>query len=532
VTSTRKFNIVSGSERQLVRGARLVRNTHPDQTIEVSLRLRPKSETKHRELRTALERPGFNPMTRAEYENTHGADPADLERIRKFAREFDLKVHETGTELARRTVVLSGKAGNLQRAFNVELKEYTHPRGNFRGRIGAISMPAEYSEIVRGVFGLDNRPQALPHFRRMPTTTGIKSHTATISHDPNELAQIYNYPPGDGTNQCIGIIELGGGFRTEDLNNYFGSLNINEPQVVAMSVDGGTNRPGDPIDADIEVMLDIEVAGAIAPGTKIVVYFAPNTDQGFLDAITTAIHDTTNLPSVLSISWGSPESEWTPQALINLDEALQAAAAMGVTVCVASGDYGSSDGLNDGNNHVDFPASSSFALACGGTTLQTSNLQIVNETVWNDLPNGGATGGGVSDVFPLPSYQNGFNVPLPTVQTGGRGLPDVSGDADPYTGYNVLVDGESMVIGGTSAVAPLWAALLVRMNQKTGKPVGFLNPLIYSQAVEASGFRDITEGNNGAFTATGGWDACTGLGTPNGTRLLATLTSRPGERAA
>ena len=532
MTSTRKFTIVSGSERQLVRGARLIRNTHPDQTIEVSIRLRPKSEAKHRELRSNLERPNFTPMSRTDYENILGADPADLERIRKFAREFDLKVRETGTELARRTVVLSGKASDLQRAFNVELKEYSHPKGNFRGRVGTISVPAEYMEIIRGVFGLDNRPQAEPHFRRMPTTAKIKSHTATLSHDPNELAQIYDYPAGDGSGQCIGIIELGGGFAVNDLNNYFGSLNINEPQVLAMSVDGGANTPGDPNGADGEVMLDIEVAGAIAPGAKIVVYFAPNTDRGFLDAITTAIHDTTNLPSVLSISWGSPESQWTLQALTNFDEALQAAAAMGVTVCVASGDNGSSDGVNDGNNHVDFPASSSFVLACGGTTLQTSNMQIVNETVWNDLPNGGATGGGVSNVFPLPSYQNGFNVPLPSGKTGGRGVPDVSGDADPNTGYNVLVDGESMVIGGTSAVAPLWAALLARMNQKIGKPVGYLNPLIYSQAVEASGFHDITEGNNGAFSATSGWDACTGLGTPNGTRLLAMLTSKPSERAA
>jgi kumamolisin len=199
---------------------------------------------------------------------------------------------------------------------------------------------------------------------------------------------------------------------------------------------------------------------------------------------------------------------------------------MGVTVCVASGDNGSSDGVNDGNNHVDFPASSSFALGCGGTTLQASSTQIVNETVWNDQPSGGATGGGVSDVFPLPAWQTGFGVPSPSGQTGGRGVPDVSGDADPNTGYNIRVDGENAVFGGTSAVAPLWAALVARMNQQLGKPVGFLNPLIYAQAVEASGLHDITQGNNGSFKAAQGWDPCTGLGTPDGAPLLAALAGK------
>jgi kumamolisin len=272
------------------------------------------------------------------------------------------------------------------------------------------------------------------------------------------------------------------------------------------------------------VLLDIEVAGSIAPGAKIVVYFAPNTDQGFLDAITTAIHDTTNNPTVISISWGGPESSWTSQALTNFDQAFQAAGAMGVTVCVAAGDNGSTDGVSDGSNHVDFPASSSFALACGGTTLQTSNEQIVSEVVWNDLPNGGATGGGVSNVFPLPTWQNGFNVPAPSVKGGGRGVPDVSGDADPNSGYNILVDGQNEVVGGTSAVAPLWAGLVARINQKMGKSIGFLNPLIYAQAVETSGFHDITQGNNGAFSAAVGWDPCTGLGSPDGVPLEAALT--------
>jgi kumamolisin len=424
--------------------------------------------------------------------------------------------------------MLSGTVSSLEKAFNVEVKEYSHPQGNFRGRTGAISVPAEYADIVKGVFGLDNRRQAEPHFRRLQTSDGLKAHAAADSNDPNEVAEIYNFPAGDGTGQCIGIIELGGGFRLDDLSTYFASLNINLPQVISVSVDGGSNSPSNPNSADAEVMLDIEVAGAISPAAKIVVYFAPNTDQGFLDAITTAVHDSANQPSVISISWGSSESQWTAQALSNFDDAFQAAAAIGVTVCVASGDNGSSDGVKDGKNHVDFPASSSFALGCGGTTLHASNGQIVEEVVWNDLPTGGATGGGVSDVFPLPSWQDGFHVPSPSGQSGGRGVPDVAGEADPNTGYNILVDGENAVIGGTSAVAPLWAALVARINQELGKPIGFLNPLVYAQAVESSGFHDITKGNNGAFSAGVGWDPCTGLGSPDGVRLAAALTGTAG----
>ena len=459
MTSTRKFSVISGSERQPVRDAQLIHNSHPDQTIEVSLRLRSKSEAKQGELKSALQKPGFKHMSRAEFENAHGADPADLKQIEKFAQEFGLKVHEDGTELARRTVKLSGTVSNLQHAFQVELKEYSHPKGNFRGRVGTISIPSEYAEIVRGVFGLDNRRQAEAHCRRLLSPEGRrhKTDTSTGPHNANEVAQLYDYPTGDGTGQCIGIIELGGGFQLDDLSTYFSSLNINQPQVISVSVDGGSNSPSTPDSADGEVMLDIEVAGAIAPGAKIVVYFAPNTDQGFLDAITTAVHDSTNQPSAISISWGSAEANWTSQSLTNFDEAFQAAAAMGVTVCVASGDNGSSDGVNDGRNHVDFPASSSFALGCGGTTLQATNGEIVSETVWNEQPSGGATGGGVSNVFPLPTWQDGLDVPAPSVQGGGRGVPDVSGDADPNTGYNILVDGESAVFGGTSAVAPLWA---------------------------------------------------------------------------
>ena len=271
-------------------------------------------------------------------------------------------------------------------------------------------------------------------------------------------------------------------------------------------------------------MLDIEVAGAVAPGARIVVYFAPNTDQGFLDAITTAIHDTTNAPTIVSISWGGAESTWTQQSLTNYDQALGEAAALGVTVMVASGDSGSSDGVSDGKAHVDFPASSPNVLACGGTSVRASGTTIASETVWNDGASGGSTGGGISDVFPLPSWQANAGIP-PSANAGGRvgrGVPDVAGDADPETGYAIVVDGQNEIFGGTSAVAPLWAGLVALLNQHRGTSLGFVNPELYAHP---SALHDITSGTNGAYTAKAGWDACTGLGSPNGTALEAALTT-------
>jgi kumamolisin len=289
-------------------------------------------------------------------------------------------------------------------------------------------------------------------------------------------------------------------------------------------VDQGTNAPtGSANGPDGEVMLDIEVVGSIAPGANIAVYFSPNTDAGFLDAVTTAIHDTTNKPSVISISWGGPESSWTAQAMTAMDEAFQAATTLGITVCIASGDNGSTDGAS--GNNVDFPASSPHALGCGGTSLHATATTITTEVVWNDGSSGGASGGGVSNFFPVPSWQQDIKVTDSTgtsVALTMRGVPDVAGDADPDTGYNVRIDGTNTVIGGTSAVAPLWAALIARINQLNKTPAGLLNPLLYGNP---KALRDITQGNNGGFNAVTGWDACTGLGSPNGPALTATLST-------
>lgn len=509
---------LSGSHRQPMEGARVLGPVDPQERITVSVYLRARENSN---LAGELQRHIVGqqqPLSRHEYAARHGASAEDIATVERFASAHALTVEEK--HAARRLVVLSGTAEAISVAFGTQIHQYEYEGTTYRGRTGSLSIPTELASIVTGVFGIDNRPQARPHIQF--------NASATQSFTPLQLAQIYDFPANSkGTGQTIGIIELGGGYRNDDLTTYFGRLGLPVPTMVSVSVDGGENAPTTANSADGEVALDIEVAGGLAPEARIVVYFAPNSDAGFLDAITTAVHDATNKPSVISISWGQAESGWTKQAIEQMDQAFQAAAALGVTVCAAAGDNGSSDGVQDGLAHVDFPASDPYVLGCGGTSLQGTNGTITSEVVWNDNPTSSATGGGVSDAFDLPSWQVNAHIP-PSVNPGsrvGRGVPDVAGDADPQTGYSVLVDGQSAVVGGTSAVAPLWAGLLARINQQRGKPVGYLNPTLYQSVPQASAFHMITSGNNGSYKAGPGWNACTGLGSPDGARLLKALPS-------
>jgi kumamolisin len=528
VASKTKRIQLAGSHRAVPAGSGLIGPVNPDEHIEVTLRIRPRGEmtAAHRDLALKRKHKERKYLTREEHAANYGASPEDIAKIASFAQAHNLMV--THSSAARRSVWIAGSALQMSAAFGVQLQEYDHPEGGtFRGRTGPIMIPAELEGIVVGVFGLDNRPQARPHFRIRKTSFSQAAQAATNSQfTPVQIAQLYGFPKSlDGSGQCIGIIELGGGFNTRDLQAYFSNLGVGSPDVSSVSVDHATNTPThNPNGPDGEVMLDIEVAGAVAPKARIVVYFTPNTSQGFLDAVTHAIHDTVNKPSVISISWGGPESTWTDQAIQQFDQAFQAAATLGITICIAAGDDGSSDGVRDGQAHVDFPGSSPNVLDCGGTRLNASDTTIASEVVWND-PEGGATGGGISDVFPLPDYQKAAGVP-PSANSNkqvGRGVPDVAADADPSTGYTVRVDGEDTVVGGTSAVAPLWAGLVALLNQSLGKPVGFLNPTLYGLSAQRDVFRDITSGNNGAYKAGTGWDPCTGLGVADGTKLLNAL---------
>lgn len=506
-----------GSERAPLPGATVSGTVNPEEIVRVTVILRHKAG--------APKLVSGQHITHQQFEQKHGADPNAIAAVEQFAQQAGLSVEESSAR--KRRVVLSGTIAALTKAFGADLQCFRAPRfkHEFRGRTGSLSIPADLQESVIAVLGLDNRPIAKPHFR----TVKPAAAAAAVSYTPPQVAALYNFPTDvNGSGQTIAIIELGGGYQASDLSNYFSALGITEPSVTAIPVDGGANTPGG--DADGEVLLDIEVAGSIAPGAAIAVYFTPNTDQGFIDAITDAAHDTTRNPSVISISWGGSEDSWTAQSQAAMNAALQDAATLGVTVTVAAGDNGSTDGVGDGQLHVDFPASSPYALACGGTTLEASGNQISSETVWNETASQeGATGGGISRVFPIPAYQSAANVPVqPETNFAGRGVPDVAGNADPATGYQVLVDGQQEVVGGTSAVAPLWAALVALMNQKLGKRQGLLNTAIYG--LNGTGFNDITTGNNddsnlGYYSAATGWDPCTGLGSPDAAALISALQS-------
>lgn len=554
---------VPGSARTALPGAKVVGDVDPQERIAVTVRVRPRVASVRRvsaaEIGAQLPRERQY-LSREEFAATRGADPEDLAKIETFAHQHGLSVVQSS--IPRCSVVLSGTVAALSKAFGVKLKHHKSGDITYRGRTGPVYVPRELRAIVEGVFGLDNRPAAKPHYRLLDggqhraapahmargaqktgrkTKGGVTAKNAPDgSFSPPEVARLYNFPIGlDGKGQCIALIELntprdprfptknvGAGYTMADLNSFFSKLGIPTPNITAVSVDGGANLPGLNPGADGEVLLDIEVAGAVAPGARVAVYFAPNTDQGFLDAITTAIHDNVRKPSVISISWGGPENAWTDQSARAFDQAFQDAAAVGVTVCCASGDNGSDDGVGDGRAHADFPASSPHALGCGGTALRGNGTTISEEVVWNEGPQGGAGGGGISNLFPRPTYQAKAKIPKSLSGKRGRGVPDIAGDADPATGYRVVVGGKQIPIGGTSAVAPLWAGLLALINQKLGQPVGFLNPLLYGPLAAPGVFHDIVSGNNdmngnlGGYKARKGWDACTGLGTPDGTKIL------------
>ena len=512
-----------GSERAALPGARLLGPANPTERLEVSVlvRRRARAELDERVAAISSGDRSVRRLTRDAFARKHAASSVDLSAVRRFARTHGLAVAHS--DAVRRTVVLSGTVAQFEAAFAVQLQQFEHPGGTYRGRTGLVHIPAELDAVIEAVLGLDNRPQARPHFR-LRSTAGGHAGVAAGSFTPPQVAALYGFPAGTGTGQSVAIIELGGGFRPADLATYFKGLGVTSPKVSVVSVDHAANSPtGSANGPDGEVLLDIEVVGAIAPGTDIVVYFAPNTDAGFLDAVTTAIHDTQNRPAILSISWGGAESSWTAQALQAFDSAFQSAAALGISVCVAAGDSGSSDGASDGQDHVDFPASSPHVLSCGGTTLRATGHEIASEVVWNDGTAGGATGGGVSAVFARPAWQSGVKDVArrgQSIALNQRGVPDVCADADPETGYAVRIDGTDTVIGGTSAVAPLWAALIAIINESTGKAVGFINPQLYQSP---GSLRDVSQGNNGDYDAAAGWDACTGLGSPDGAKLLKLL---------
>jgi len=530
------YRALEASERKPRSGAKRTGAADPNEVFTVSVRVRRRSDAPPLpDLANLAATPIGEKqyLSREDFAAHYGAAQADLDKIAQFAQTNGLEVVESS--IPRRTVVLKGTAAQMGKAFAVELGIYESKNEKYRGREGAVHVPTDIAEIVEGVFGLDNRQMARPMNRRSTRKPAdITPAQATVPLTPPQVAQLYGFPASpNAAGQTIGILEFGGGYKLSDVQLFYNSVGVPVPSITAVSVDGQPNAPGND-NFTTETLLDIDVSGSVARGAKIAVYFAPWSEQGWVDVVTKAVTDAVNKPSVLSISYGWPENEsidgltWSLAAIKAVNATFQEAAAMGVTVFVSSGDSGSDCGIGDKKAHVDYPGSDPYVTCCGGTTLSNVSGLTFTEHVWND---NGITGGGISDIFvppnfPLPVWQGWANIPG-SANDGhkGRGIPDIAGNADPDSGYQLFQNGVNIgAVGGTSATAPLYAGLTALMNAGTGEPAGYLNPNLYALPY-AYVYRDINDSlSNASGGAPGyksgpGWDACTGLGSVNGTAL-------------
>jgi kumamolisin len=471
------------------------------------------------------------------------ADDTDVARVCDFVAQAGLEVVEVAPQ--RRLIRASGKTAVIEHAFNIVFGHHDHQGETVRSYAGCASLPKELDEVITEITGLEHAP-----LRRMGQFVPQSTKSEGPAYRwPTDVARTYEFPSTsssiDGKGQTIGIIEFGGGFGQHELEKYFKFMNLRThqslptPKPKVVLVGGAINQVSD-LDNSGEVVLDVEIAAAVSPGAKLVIYFG----KSLPDTISAAIHDKENQPGILSISWSSAESlmHKDSQYLRAVEKILTEAAAMKVTVCVASGDQGATDAQPSGSLEpcVGYPGSSPHALACGGTMSGADG-----EVVWNNgLDKQGilwASGGGYSRLFNAPSYQSNHDVKPPAGVSGGRGVPDVAGLADRYMTYQEAPNPKDAsrplthwgTQNGTSAVAPLWAALVAQLNQVNGSPLGFINPLLYDQSSSPS-LTDIATGNNvnpkstdkKAWNATSGWDPCTGLGVPNGSRLSKLIKNR------
>ena len=547
------YEILPGSKRSMLAGAELLGPANANQPIEVTLKLRHTKELPD------LQGPPAEAMGHDEFAATYGASQQDIETVKTSLARFGLT--EVNRNPAARSIRFSGTVAQMESAFQVKLFNYAHQSGSYRGRVGDVHIPAELKNIVVGVFGLDNRRVA--RRRRHPVRDAVRPRCVNPIpagwYTPQKLAAHYCFPAAqpisnNGAGQTVGILEFGGGFFPQDLQEFCKQTQTAVPNVKAISTDGTATNAHD--GAEGEVMLDVEVVAGVCPKANIVLYFADFTEQGWITAFDSAVQDKQNNPGVISVSWGYAENAdiWTDQAMTQVNEAMKAAAYLGVTICVASGDDGSSDAISDGHAHVDFPSSSPYALAVGGTTV-ISSAAGATDVVWKEgdglrSDNGGSTGGGVSAMFPRPTWQTAAAANIKSVNPGsivGRVVPDISANADwNASPYLLVVDGKAEPNGGTSAATPLIAALVTLINQQrgAGHRIGYLTPLLYQNGTGANaghtigsaGCTDVTSGNNttdaiGGYSAAAGYDAVSGWGTPNGQKLMTSLPAAAVEAA-
>lgn len=485
-------------------------------------------------------------LTHAELRQTYGAVTGGVKKVEAFAKKFSLEVIDVSPH--RRSMRLCGRSADIARAFNTSFEEFKLDGHKFFAPVRPLSAPKALDGVVEALLGLHNLRHSWPRRHSAVHGTGA----ATSLHN---LAQAYAFPKElDGSGQTIGLIELGGGFHAEDITQFCSRIGVPAPHITVIEVGSGANRPAsrravhqlldvmngtltlaakaeqsDPFlaaESTAEVTMDVEILAALAPAAHLVVYFASSDEQGLYHAIARAVHDDEHRPGILSLSWSMAEHTFSPSEIQAIENLLQEAAHLGITVCVSSGDAGAMNGSTDKKPSVNYPASSPHCLACGGTSGKVTKAGISEEVVWNATHHGikGASGGGVSVQFERPAWQDDAKVPSAPGRKTGRGVPDVAGLADPRYGCELLLADRPFVSSGTSAVAPMWAALIARLNQALGRRCGHLHPYIYHLGKERkTALRPVLKGNNGLYHAGKGWNACTGYGTPRGDELLAYL---------
>ena len=519
---------IPGSERAPVAGARATGNVMADERVEVSVLVRPGPGQRDLADNEALvDKPPAQRhyLSRDEFARHHGAAAADIAKVAEFAKAHGLAVVEASA--ARRTVVLSGPAAALSEAFGTTLQQFEHDGGTYRGRTGSLSVPANLEGVVEGVFGLDNRPQATPHFQVLGVDESASSRARREprSRRRNWPRSTTSRPVPTAVASASPSSSSGGGFKPADISAYFTGLKLPVPDVRAISVDGGRNHPTNANSADGEVMLDIEVAAAIAPKATIAVYFAPEHEPG----LPRRDHHRRSRQRQQAVG----HLDQLGIGRIELDRSGDDAVRQGFPGCRQPGRHGL---LRSRRQRLGRRRHGRQA-ACRLSGVEPVRARLRRHQA-DRVGHGHRQRSGLERerqdqrdrrrrerLLALPAYQK--NAKVPVVAGGskaGRGVPDVAGDADPNSGYRVRVDGQTLVIGGTSAVAPLWAGLVALMNQKLGKPVGYLNPLLYGSVVGKGAFRDIVNGNNGSYSATAGWDPCTGWGSPVGSKLFKALS--------
>ncbi len=517
----------------VVRKSNRFQPEHPHRRRHVTVVVRPREGEAG--ILEGIEKIAFKPPARRhvpdrrEFDRRYAASRVDIESVAAYYESEGLTVVETSRR--RRSVALAGTFDELAGAFGVKFAHYDGPMGRYHSHDNPVAIPRHLASVIEGVLGLSNRPLFARH-----GTTGMVRAT-----HPHDVAKVYEFPEhADGRGQTVAVICLGGGFYRSDLETYFARRGGKRPRVSVEELGGGKNEPvakrelarlADALEHNsflhdeteqmgrktiwtIEATMDVELVGSFAPGADIIAYFSPNTERGRFLATTHALARTPRPPSVISCSWGAPESSIPPQVLRVMNRCYQIAALCGVTVCVSSGDSGKTE--------VNFPASSPYVLACGGTHLRIESRKT-EETVWNETFGGMpmSSSGGYSAFFEQPSWQK-KPIEKAKGKKRGRGVPDVAAKADLAGGYAILSGSRVIPMGGTSAAAPLWAGLVARINQKMGKPAGFLSPFFYTRPFQRA-VRAICKGTNGRYRAGPGWNPCTGVGSPKGKKLLELL---------